>query len=334
MATRSYKNPPEMRDDLLYSDWKKELSIWEDFTELAKNKQGPAVYLTLKGKARETVLAEVDIKKIKTDNGVKVITDILDTLFLKNEAESAFSSFDSFIKFRRPATMSIKDYVIEFNLRMKKASSHDMTIADSVQAYFLLSCANLSPEQTSLCRATCKKLSFADMKEQIERVSMVPEPNKHQNIQLSTSDVSANVQVEFMADTPGDHAYEQYYDYDFPRAEEPAVNYDYDYLSNSTHEYDAYYGRQNTRASRPQQYRGRGRGRGVSKNRPDEFGNPTVCRFCKSVYHWIEDCPHAPEHVKRTPRGNQRGDSNYRGSDGYRGASARARGGSSTQYYF
>ena len=87
MTSRSYKNPPEMRDDLLYTDWKRELSIWEDFTDLEKSKQGPAVFLTLKGKARETVLADIDVAKLKTDSGVKCITDVLDKLYDTNPAE-------------------------------------------------------------------------------------------------------------------------------------------------------------------------------------------------------------------------------------------------------
>ena len=55
----NYKNPPEMREDLLYADWKTELEIWRSFTDLAKAKQDPAMFLSLKGKARQTALAEV-----------------------------------------------------------------------------------------------------------------------------------------------------------------------------------------------------------------------------------------------------------------------------------
>ena len=50
----SFKNTPEMRDDLLYDYWKKELQIWCMFTDLEKKHQVPAIFLTLKGKARET----------------------------------------------------------------------------------------------------------------------------------------------------------------------------------------------------------------------------------------------------------------------------------------
>ena len=41
MANNKVKNPPEMRKDLLYDDWKRELDIWCDFTDIPKEKQGP-----------------------------------------------------------------------------------------------------------------------------------------------------------------------------------------------------------------------------------------------------------------------------------------------------
>ena len=37
--------------------------------------------------------------------------------------------------------------------------------------YYLLSCANLSDEQTVLCSATCMNHTYDDMKKQIEQVS-------------------------------------------------------------------------------------------------------------------------------------------------------------------
>ena len=49
-----------------------------------------------------------------------------------------------------------------------------MELPDGVVAYYLLDCANLTQEQASLCRATCSKLGYTEMKTQIERVSISP----------------------------------------------------------------------------------------------------------------------------------------------------------------
>ena len=74
MAT-NFKAPPAMRDDLPYSEWKKELKIWCDFTDVDKKKQGGALFLTLSGKARQSVLSEIDTDKLATDNGIQLITN-------------------------------------------------------------------------------------------------------------------------------------------------------------------------------------------------------------------------------------------------------------------
>lgn len=323
MASNSFKNPPEMRDDLLYDDWKRELSIWENFTDLDNKRQGSAVFLSLKGKARETVLAEVDVSKLNSVDGVKHVTEALDKLFGKNKAESAFTSFENFIKFKRPMNMSIKDYTIEFNLKLKKVESHDMTLPSGVLAYYLLECANLSPEQTSLCRATCSKLTYHDMKEQIERVSLVSESSKS----------SSNVNVEYMARTPGCNTnYDYMYDDSYYAA--PCETDD---VHNDDVKESAYY----VQPGRSQYSRGRGAfGNNMPrKNRLDEFGNPTHCRFCKSICHWVDKCPHAPESVRNAVVSRGTRGVGYRGNRGSGGGSrgrgrGQWRGGVSTQYQF
>ena len=115
-----FKAPPVMREGLIYEDWKKELSIWRKFTDLSKQRQGGALFLTLTGKARETVLAEVPLSKFDEDSGIDEITKALDTLYLQDATENAFLTFDSFIKFRTPHGMSLKEYLAEFNPRYNK----------------------------------------------------------------------------------------------------------------------------------------------------------------------------------------------------------------------
>ena len=81
------------------------------FTDLEKQHQGPAIFLTLKGKARETILAEIKLNDMSNDDGVDTITASLDKLYVKNESANAFNAFENFCHFRRPSNMSIKDYM-------------------------------------------------------------------------------------------------------------------------------------------------------------------------------------------------------------------------------
>ena len=70
------------------------------------------------------------------------------------------------------------------------------------------------------------------------------------------------------------------------------------------------------------------------KNPPDEFGNPNPCRFCKSIYHWVDRCPDAPADIKNSGRGA--GHPRRYTTHAYRGRGYRpgGRGGYRTQYHF
>ena len=261
-----------MRDDLLYDDWKTELKIWQQVTDLAKEKQGPAIFLSLTGKSRQTALAEIDTEKLNSNDGVEHLTDILDKLFLKDEAESAYSSFESFTNFKRPVQMSIRDYIVEFNLRLKKIETHEMKLPDGVKAYYLLHCSNLSPEKTSLCRATCRKLTYDNMKGQIERVAVTESDQKSENKSAPNFEYYAT----------GHNEFEDYYDeqYDTPPVEQDQADYD------ATDECeDAYYMRRGGSYNRRGQYSGSSRGQ---YNQPNRHSG---CRHCHSPHHWVNECP-------------------------------------------
>ena len=65
-----------MRDDLTYSDWKKELAIWEK-TNIKRNVDKSVLagelFESLKGKPQSTVLSELTLDEISNDAGVKNI---------------------------------------------------------------------------------------------------------------------------------------------------------------------------------------------------------------------------------------------------------------------
>ena len=79
-----------MREGLSYEDWKSDIDIWSDFTDLAPEKQGGAVFLTLVGKAQQTVRAGVTRETMKSATGLADIIKCLDALYLKDAAHSGF----------------------------------------------------------------------------------------------------------------------------------------------------------------------------------------------------------------------------------------------------
>ena len=122
-------------------------------------------------KARQAVLSGVDRDKIKSDTGLKEIVTCLNELYDKDKSQSAFAAYDDFTNFRRSKNASIQDYIVEFNLKYNKIKTYDMTLPDAVIAYYLLKCANLTEEQTNLCKATCTDLTYKSMRTQIEKVT-------------------------------------------------------------------------------------------------------------------------------------------------------------------
>ena len=141
MASSNFKAPPPLSQSSCYDDWLKEIEIWQAFTDLAAEKQGPAVFLTLEGKAHEAILS-MDIEKIKGKDGVENIVTELNKLYLKDKLEMAYETSDAFERFRRPADMSIKDYINEFERLLRKTNKFGTTLSPDILAYRLLKSAN------------------------------------------------------------------------------------------------------------------------------------------------------------------------------------------------
>ena len=306
-SKHNYKSPPEMNEGLTYSEWKQELEIWSDFTDLEAKRQGGALFLTLTGKARQAVLAGVPRERIKAESGITSIIRCLDELYEKDKSQSGFAAYDEFTNYKRSAKISIQDYLVEFNIKYNRIKTFGMTLPDGVLAYYLLKCANLTDEQANICRATCTKLTYQDMRAQIEKVTSGT-PDKDKTDSSDTLEFPVQSQFygcEYVTDeneyTETDGPYDAYY----------TQQTQYQDDENETYYTQQYRPRRFSSPNNFQSYRA------PRLNPPDEFGNPTRCSFCHSTYHWVEKCPHAPPRPSTYRRpGGRRG---FRGRPGYIG---------------
>ena len=230
----------------------------------------------------------------------------LNELYDKDKSQSAFAAYDDFTNFRRSKNASIQDYIVEFNLKYNKIKTYDMTLPDAVIAYYLLKCANLTEEQTNLCKATCTDLTYKSMRTQIEKVTS----------NISSDSKGATGNEESVNVTP------QFYTFD--EDEEFPCDYEASYEEDEE-QHDTYYGQVPFRPRENNAYSGPSRGNPRVSNQnhgssmrprpnpPDEFGNPTRCSFCRSIYHWFEKCPDAqrsniyPGNSRRASRRPMRG---------------------------
>ena len=137
------KDPPTLSDDVDYADWKIDLEIWELYTSLAKNRRGPALYLSLKGKARDCIRG-LTKEQIGAENGVETIKKRLDEVMQSDENMRTFTCFKTFYDYRRPAGCSIQEFIIKYERLYCKLGAFNIELPEGVQAFFLLTAANIS----------------------------------------------------------------------------------------------------------------------------------------------------------------------------------------------
>ena len=162
---------PSLRDDSLYSDWKKEVKIWintNDKLGCIKSVLSGTLFESLTGQARSTVLSTLQVDEITDDDGVNNILKTLDEFFLDNEVKNAFEAQDELVKYRRKTNTSFKEFLVEFNLKVNKVKLSGTELSDGVLGYMLLNCANLSAEKENMIQATCNKLDVKSIKSQLE----------------------------------------------------------------------------------------------------------------------------------------------------------------------
>ena len=81
MSNEKIIGPPNY-DEAKFSwkEYKKEVEVWAMLTNLPKKKQGPALWMSLSGKAKEAI-QDMDTDEIKADDGLHMTVAKLDSLF-------------------------------------------------------------------------------------------------------------------------------------------------------------------------------------------------------------------------------------------------------------
>ena len=166
----SLKQPPTFdpsRGDS-YNDWKTDIEIWSVYTKDDKKRHGPGVYLSLLGEAREAVRS-LKVTELAADNGLDLLLQELDKVYLKEETTRAFCAVKSFVEFRRTSGENFTKFFVDFNNRYREVQKHKLDLSDGLKGYFLLASANLSADHERLVRATAK-LTFDDIKDKLQKV--------------------------------------------------------------------------------------------------------------------------------------------------------------------
>lgn len=102
---------PQLEED--YEDWKFRLLLWRTVCGIEKKYQASHVYLTLKNKAREAIRG-ITIEELQQDNGIELLLEKLDKVFLPDKAIRQFSTFVKIQDLQRKEDVLIMDHLLEF----------------------------------------------------------------------------------------------------------------------------------------------------------------------------------------------------------------------------
>ena len=72
-----------------FEDWLHETEIWQCLTDLEKDKQGPAIYLSLNEKIRKTC-SNIKVKDLNNEDGVDILIKKLTSLFSKDANQATY----------------------------------------------------------------------------------------------------------------------------------------------------------------------------------------------------------------------------------------------------
>ena len=103
-------------------------------TDLEKEKQGQAIYLSLNEKIRK-MCSDIKVKDLNSEDGVDILIKKLKSLFSKDNNQAACLVYDKFETFKRPVDMNIVDFINEFERLYNNIKKYEMELPTGVLAY-------------------------------------------------------------------------------------------------------------------------------------------------------------------------------------------------------
>ena len=165
------KAPPVLKEGVLYEAWLHDISAWELITKTEAAKRGVQVYLYgLEGKFKDYI-SKIPIKDLNVDEGVKVITDKLDTFCAVDKSQRAFSSYEKLHSFRRKSNQPVQEALLVFDGMVTEVQAQKVVLPDEVLAFHVLKAMNLSESEERLAKATVAKLDYTTMVDKIKTLS-------------------------------------------------------------------------------------------------------------------------------------------------------------------
>ena len=290
------KTPPSLEDESHYEQWRRNIEVWVELTDLTKAKQALAIHMALKGRA-QAASSELTISELKADDGVKKLLAKLDGLFLRDEGRRQFASFRNMYRYRRDPSEDVDTFVSNFEHEYFKLKGLKVTLPETVLAFMLLEACDLEDkeEQIVLSSLTDSAITFEHMKAALKRI-----------FGGKFSQTKSNVKVEstFYNEADGKECEKSLY-------ARGANSYrsrggrSRGYAGRGSNSNSAnmarggnYQGQRSRGGYRGNNLQSFKHGNNRKQNPVDQQGNILKCLICESIFHFAKDCQHSHENIK------------------------------------
>ena len=150
-----------------YKSWKGFIELWKDICTVPKHQMAHRVILEgiTPGSRASKELLLLPNEVYKTDNGIDVIFEKLDDIFLPFREYQTFIALREYHDIKRKSGVSISDHVTEWSQKLTELNKQAYTL-DSVRALELLhSCELPFQERQTILNSVQKPLSITGMKD-------------------------------------------------------------------------------------------------------------------------------------------------------------------------
>ena len=192
---------------------------------------------------------------------------------------------------------SIKNFLIEFQLKVNKVKVSGTILSEEVLGCVLLNAANLPDNKHAMIKATCSELTYKVVQCQLKKIGYAK--SGCQSLKLTDSQDVETMKVKVKSCYYSNMLYQLQH------------SHNDDYCKSSLDENlngeKIHYtqGKQSFSAQQGPYIK-------PKLNPTDRFGHVRACSFCKSLYHWLVDCPHAPAKAKSSLNCKKRLNRTYR----------------------
>ena len=301
------KSPPVLSDSSSYEDFKKEIEIWRLLKVCSAEEEGPMVFRTLTGKAKTAAL-RLTVKQIGAADGLDQILAEVDKVHLDEKNTRTFECLEKFEQFHRGSNVGITEFMLEFASLYSKLQDLKIEYPPEVVGYKLLKAARLSPDDERIVKATietgkfCAETVEIQLKKVVGNKSMkvVPDlPIKSEVLSVKQEAIDST--TFYGQSNEGMFSSEEdcYYGNAFPpRNSSRGIMRGYPQRSRNFRFNNPSQQRSVYENRKPQSSYSQNTKLPNQMNTKDRQGNVTKCRKCKSLYHWLEQCPHASPEEK------------------------------------